>query len=38
MTEEMAGREILDPEAEVSPVIDPSHEIEAGCAWRNWSS
>jgi molecular chaperone GrpE len=30
MTEEMAGREILDPEAEVSPVIDPSHEIEAG--------
>ncbi len=30
MTEEMAGREIPDPGADVSPVIDPSHEIEAG--------
>ncbi len=30
MTEEMAGREILDPE--VGPEIDPSHEIEAGAA------
>ena len=32
MTEEMAGREILDPEAAVGPEIDPSHEIEAGAS------
>ena len=32
MTEEMAGREILDPEAVVGPEIDPSHEIESGAA------
>jgi molecular chaperone GrpE len=30
MTEEMAGREILDPEAVVGQEIDPSHEIESG--------
>ncbi|MEI9981470.1 MAG: hypothetical protein WDN23_21260 [Edaphobacter sp.] len=30
MTEEMAGREILDPEVGVGHEIDPNHEIEAG--------
>src|SRR5277367_1728919 len=30
MTEEMAGREILDPEAVLGQEIDPSHEIESG--------
>ena len=31
MRDEMTGRETLDPET-VAPVIDPSHEIEAGAA------
>ncbi len=30
MTEEMAGREILDPEVGIGHEIDPNHEIEAG--------